>query len=238
MRKLVLFPGKRYYSMAPLMALGYMLLIVVLTIAGFSKAVSVVTVDNRVVIIDPGHGGYDPGAISSQGVYEKNINLAISKKIRSQLEPAGAKVILTREDDRDFASGVRGGKSKKQTDLDHRIGLAEGADAEVFVSIHVNATPGGRKSGAETFYNEGSDEGKVLAESIQVELRQVPGMNKRVAKPGGYYITQKTKMTSVIVELGYLTNPIERKKLQQEAYQDELAKAISRGVLRYLERRP
>ncbi|MDA8440801.1 MAG: N-acetylmuramoyl-L-alanine amidase [Peptococcaceae bacterium] len=227
--------GAKIRNLAPLLVLAYMAFMLLTACGGVSNAILVTQVGGSVIAIDPGHGGYDPGAITSQGLYEKNINLVIAQKVKTQLENTGAKVILTREDDRDYvADGARGKKKRKQTDLDYRLGLIEQANAKILVSIHVNAVSSGTKSGAETFYQKGAEQGKVLAEYIQNELRQVPTMNKRIAKPGEFYLTRKTKTPAVIVELGYLSNPSERVKLQQFWYQDELAKAIARGIARYL----
>ena len=189
----------------------------------------------HVVMIDPGHGGYDPGAITSKGVYEKSINLQIAKKVKEMLGPSGIEVFLTREEDIDFASdGVKGKSTKKQIDLNRRIDMANEAKAEIFVSIHVNATAGGQKSGAETFYNIESDSGKWLAELIQQELIKIPRMNRRIAKPGDYYIIRNSNIPAVIVEVGYLSSVKEQKKLQQSWYQEQLSRAIAKGIANYL----
>ncbi|HEX3015277.1 MAG TPA: N-acetylmuramoyl-L-alanine amidase [Desulfobacteria bacterium] len=234
MRKMVWFTGPLLTRLIPVVILGYMAAVIALALIGFSQAISVMAINGKVIVLDPGHGGYDPGAISPQGIYEKDINLAIAKRVKAQLASTGAKVVLTREDDRDFVvEGSRGGKTRKQTDLNYRIEMAERLKAGAIVSIHVNATPSGSKSGAETFFMEGSAPGKALAESIQAELRKVPSMGKRIAKPGRFYLSRKTQITTVIVETGYLSNPGDRQKLRQEWYQDELAKAIARGINLY-----
>lgn len=189
----------------------------------------------RVIVIDAGHGGYDPGAITPQGTYEKDVNLAVAKKVGKYLEPSGMKIILTRDEDEDYVpDGVKGKKTKKQLDLNYRINLAAAAKAEAFVSIHVNAVSGAQKSGAESFYHYNSEKGKSLAEFIQRELIKIPEMNRRVAKPGDFYVVKNTTMPAVIVEVGYLSNPAEEKKLLQGWYQDQLAKAVAKGIAVYL----
>lgn len=233
MRRVVWFAGKKYYRIVPFIVIGYMLIIFAAALAGMTEAVSLSVAGKNPVVIDPGHGGYDPGAITSKGVYEKDINLAISKKVKTKLAESGIKAILTREDDRDYANGAGSKKTKKQTDLDYRIGLVEGLNPEILISIHVNSG-GGNNSGAEAFYQEGSEEGKALAECVQAELRKIPGMTKRVAKSGEFYLTRNTKVTAIILELGYLSNPVERKKLLQNFYQDQLADAITAGIKNYL----
>lgn len=192
--------------------------------------------ERHVVMLDPGHGGYDPGTITSQGIYEKQINLQIAQKVKELLEPTGIKVFLTREEDIDHVpDGVRGKTTKKQVDLNRRIELAMEVRADVFVSLHVNATASGQQSGAETFFHDQSKAGKNLAEFIQQELIKIPNMNRRIAKPGSFYLINNTSMPAVIVEVGYLTSPKERKKLQQTWYQEQLSRAIGKGIANYFE---
>ena len=232
MRLLWGFPGKKA---AVGFVIGVMSLLVFSVLWEGSSAVVGHSV-HHIVMLDPGHGGYDPGAISAQGVYEKRINLEIAQKIREMLLPCGVEVQLTREEDIDYApDGVKGRQAKKQLDLNHRIEMASQANADIFVSVHVNATPSGRNSGAETFYHFKSNSGKGLAELIQQELIKIPGMNQRVAKPGDFYIIKNTSMPAVIVEVGYLSSPKENKKLQQPWYQEQLARAVAKGIGNYFQ---
>ncbi|MDP4125410.1 MAG: N-acetylmuramoyl-L-alanine amidase [Bacillota bacterium] len=190
----------------------------------------------HVVMLDPGHGGYDPGTITNQGVYEKEINLQIAQKVREMLGPSGIKVLLTRDEDIDYVpNGVKGKQTKKQTDLNRRIEMAKEAQADVFVSLHVNATASGKQSGAESFYHYRSESGKSLAEFIQQELIKITGMNRRIAKPGDFYVINNSSMPAVIVEVGYLSSPKERQKLQQSWYQEQLSRAIAKGIANYFE---
>ncbi|MCO5386270.1 N-acetylmuramoyl-L-alanine amidase [Desulfosporosinus sp.] len=193
--------------------------------------------ENRyVVMLDPGHGGYDPGAVSSQGIYEKSINLKIAQKVKEMLMPSGIDVFLTREEDLDYVpNGVKGKTTKKQIDLNHRIEMAKEEKADIFVSLHVNATLTGQNSGAETFYHYKSESGKRLAELIQQEMIKINGMNRRIAKPGDFYIIKNTSMPAVIVEVGYLSSTKEQKKLQQTWYQEQLSRAIAKGISNYFE---
>ena len=221
-------------KMATVLVLGVMGLLVVSVFWQASTAVISPLRDSSVVMIDPGHGGYDPGAITSQGVYEKTINLQIAHKVKKMLHPSGIEVFLTREDDIDYVpNGVKGKTSKKLIDLNHRIQMANQETADVFISLHVNATAKGQNSGAETFYHYKSESGKKLAELIQQELIKIAGMNHRIAKSGNFYIIKNTSMPAVIVEVGYLSSVKEQKKLQQTWYQDQLARAIAKGIANY-----
>lgn len=233
MRQPVSIPGKKT---AILLVLCVMSMLVFSVLWQGSAAVISHSNEGHVVMLDPGHGGYDPGAITSQGVYEKSINLKIAQKVKEMLAPSGIEVFLTREEDIDYApDGVKGKNTKKQIDLNRRIDMANEAKADVFVSLHVNATATGQNSGAETFYHYQSESGKKLAELIQQELIKILGMNRRIAKPGDFYVIKNTSMPAVIVEVGYLSNIKERKKLQQSWYQEQLSRAIAKGIANYFE---
>jgi N-acetylmuramoyl-L-alanine amidase len=231
MRKYVGIPGR---IMAILLVLSVMGVLVFSVLWQGSIAVVSHSEKGYIVMLDPGHGGYDPGAITKQGVYEKSINLQVAQKVKEMLSPSGIKVFLTREEDIDHVpDGVRGKSTKKQIDLNRRIELANEANADIFVSLHVNATVTGKQSGSETFYHYQSESGKKLAELIQQELIKIPGMNRRIAKPGDFYIIKNTSMPAVIVEVGYLSSVKEQEKLQQSWYQDQLARAIAKGIANY-----
>ena len=236
MRQMVVIPGKQFKPMAALFIIGVMGALLFSVFWKGSAAVISGTNGNHVVMIDAGHGGYDPGAITSQGIYEKEINLQIAKKVRDFLVPGGVTTLLTRDEDEDYVpDGVSGRITKKQIDLNYRIAKAVEARADIFVSIHVNSTAEARNSGAETFYHFSSVEGKDLAVNIQQELVKISGMNRRVAKPGDFYIIKNTSMPAVIVEVGYLSNVAERKKLQQSWYQEQVAHGIAKGIANYFE---
>ncbi len=234
MRRLVIIPARHTHRLAVALVLSVMATLILSIFWQGSAIVNSQLNVLHVVVLDPGHGGYDPGAITRQGVYEKEINLQIAARVERMLKPSGIKVLLTRDEDEDYVPpGVKGRDSKKQTDLNYRIALAAQASADVFVSLHVNANAGTPKSGAETFYHIKSEKGKYLAERIQEELVKVPGMNRRVAKPGDFYIINNTAMPAVIVELGYLNNTAELIKLKQASYQEQLAHAIAKGIGNY-----
>jgi len=230
MRQLVGIPGKKT---AMLLVLCVMSILVFSVLWQGSTAVVSHLENGYVVMLDPGHGGYDPGTITARGVYEKSINLQIAQKVKEMLRPSGIEVLLTRKEDIDYAPDEVNGKTiKKQIDLNRRIDMANAAKANVFVSLHVNAASG-QNSGAETFYHSKSESGKRLAELIQQELIKIPGMNRRVAKPGDFYVIKNTSMPAVIVEVGYLSSFKEQKKLQQSWYQEQLSRAIAKGIANY-----
>jgi len=176
-----------------------------------------------VVVIDPGHGGKDPGAIGIGGVREKDIILPIGKRVAEILQQNGVQVIMTRSSDY-FVS------------LPGRVQLAEKANADVFVSIHANALGGGRSdvSGLETYYY---DSGLSLARSVHNSILQSINVRDRGVRRARFYVLRKSSMPSILVETGYVTGREDNAKLRTSAYQNQMAEAIARGILQYLRRR-
>ncbi len=188
---------------------------------------------SKLIVIDPGHGGFDPGAWRGD-VLEKNVTLQISKKLQTYLGGAGAVVILLRENDEDLAPQPFKGsvRERKLADLAARVKAANKSRADFYISVHTNADVSPRWSGAQTFYNGKSEESKVLAETIQEEFTRVLGNTKRKAKTGSYYIIDKTEMPAVIAEVGFISNPDEARLLTSSAYQEKVAYAIFSGIIK------
>ncbi|MDZ8082048.1 MAG: N-acetylmuramoyl-L-alanine amidase [Nostoc sp. DcaGUA01] len=176
-----------------------------------------------VVLIDPGHGGKDPGAVGLGGVREKDIILPIGKKIAQILQQNGVQVVMTRDSDY-FVT------------LPGRVQLAERANADVFVSIHANAIGPGRSdvSGLETYYY---DSGLGLARIVHNSILQSINVRDRGVRRARFYVLRKSSMPSILVETGYLTGREDNAKLRSSAYQNQMAEAIARGILQYLKRR-
>lgn len=197
---------------------------------------------NKVIIIDPGHGGFDPGKTGVHGKDEKDLNLAISLFLKKDLEDKGAVVVMTRTEDTGLndPNGKTTVRQKKRQDLLKRCEFTKRKDANLFVSIHQNALPPSQSQyyGAQTFYNKGSEDGKELAESIQSSLiKGLNNGNKRVAKEvNGIFILKKSLITSVIVECGFISNPNEEQLLNTTDYQKKVAKNISDGIEEYIKK--
>ncbi len=189
---------------------------------------------SKVIAVDPGHGGYDPGAWRGD-LMEKDITLPISKRLREHLVQAGANVVMLREVDKDLAGeGFKGSlKERKRQDLKARAEEANKNKADIYISIHCNADPSPRWYGAQTFYSAKSEESKLMAECVQDELVRILGNTKRKAKSGSFFITDRTEMPTVIVEVGFLSHPGEAKLLNDPAYQNKLAYAIFSGIANY-----
>ncbi len=188
------------------------------------------------LVVDPGHGGPDGGAVGVTGALEKDIVLDIAQRLRSQLGRIGVKVILTRTGDYDLAhDDTKGYSARKREDLQQRVSMANELSPDMFISIHANSMPDSRWMGAQTFYHQGSLESKLLAEMVQVQLIENLEPNTRKAKPGDKYILENIKGPAVLIEVGFLSNPHEEALLQSSHYRERVAYAIRRGIEEYLE---
>ncbi|VBB04874.1 n-acetylmuramoyl-l-alanine amidase [Lucifera butyrica] len=191
------------------------------------ETVNLAALKGHKIIIDAGHGGIDSGA-SQNGVVEKDVNLAIARKLGRVLEDNGSGVSFTREDDIDYYTRGKGGK---RSDLMKRVEMINAAGAEVFVSIHVNAIRQTELKGAQVFYNPQKASSKVLAETMQRALKDFPPGNKRQAKQDlGILLLNATTIPGVLVETGYVTNKEEAVRLADPVYQQKLAEQIARAL--------
>jgi N-acetylmuramoyl-L-alanine amidase len=175
-----------------------------------------------VVVVDPGHGGPDPGAIGIGGLQEKDIVLDISIQVAQLLEQQGIQAVLTRQNDIDL-------------DLEPRVQLAEQVNATAFVSIHANSISLSRPdiSGLETYYY---DSGAELAQSIHTSVLEGTGVNDRRVRTARFYVLRRTSMPSVLVEVGFVTGRDDAARLSNPSYRRQMATAIVRGILQYLQR--
>ncbi|MEW6182667.1 MAG: divergent polysaccharide deacetylase family protein [Bacillota bacterium] len=191
----------------------------------------------KVIVLDPGHGGRDPGAIASGlGLYESEINLSVARRLQKLFMDAGARAIMTHGDAETVEEGGDGELRLPYLGLESRVVLANSNEADVFISLHANSFYDSRRAGPEVFYCPGSERGAALADAVKGELS---GVDKRGAACGcrtvPYYVLRRTSMPAVTVELGYLSNPEEAVRLLDPAYQKELASAVYAGVKRYFE---
>jgi N-acetylmuramoyl-L-alanine amidase len=175
------------------------------------------------VIIDPGHGGKDSGAVGIGGIEEKNIILPIGKKVAAILQQHGVQAIMTRDSDY-FVT------------LPGRVAIAERANADVFVSIHANSAGASRPdvSGLETYYY---DSGLSLARTVHQKILQSLNIKDRRVRKARFYVLRKNSIPSILVETGYLTGREDIAKLKTVAYQNQMADAIAQGILQYLKQR-
>lgn len=186
------------------------------------------------IVIDPGHGGRDPGKVGVNNALEKDINLSIAFKLKDLLELNDIKVIMTREDDMGLYS--ESDPNKKRADLNNRIDIISSNKADLAISIHQNSFTEEYCKGAQVFYYAKSPEGKQLAEMIQAQLKKtIADGNHRQAKSNNtYFMLSKTECPLVIVECGYMSNIKEADLLINEDYQEKMAWGIHLAILHFV----
>lgn len=186
----------------------------------------------KIIAIDPGHGGYDPGAKGSAGTLEKDLNLAIGLVLKKVLEQGGAQVVMTRETDEDLVTPGEG--TMKFQDLQNRLKLIQTKNADLLISIHLNSS-GSRWRGAQVFYHPKDEINKELATAIQAGIKlQLQNTHRQPLPLASSFLLKEVSIPAVIVEAGFITNPEEEKLLKDDAYQVELAKGIAKGILDFL----
>ncbi|MBO8157521.1 MAG: N-acetylmuramoyl-L-alanine amidase CwlD [Bacillaceae bacterium] len=191
----------------------------------------------KVIVLDPGHGGPDGGAINADGdILEKDVALQTSEILRDYLQQAGALVYMTREKDQDLADeGTKGLSRRKSEDIRKRVQFIKDKDPDFFISIHLNAIPSSRWHGAQTFYYPALEKSEKLAKLIQAEIRRNLNNTKREALAvNGIYILKHADRPGVLVEIGFLSNPHEADLLKSIDYQHKMAASIYEGILRYV----
>jgi N-acetylmuramoyl-L-alanine amidase len=178
-----------------------------------------------VILVDPGHGGRDPGAIGN-GIQEKDVVLQMSLLLGQSLQSMGYTVYYSRTND-------------VEIDLAPRVALAERVNADIFVSIHANslASRNSNVNGVETFYARGSSAGRELATLVQSQIITNTRANDRGPKAAGFYVIVRTSMPAILVETGFVTNPTEAANLNNPNYQRLMADAIAKGIDQFMRAR-
>nr|WP_206154924.1 N-acetylmuramoyl-L-alanine amidase CwlD [Clostridium muellerianum] len=193
---------------------------------------------NVTILIDPGHGGIDGGAESRSGILEKDINLKISLKFKSELEKQKYKVIMTREEDKGLYEDNGRIRKKKVEDLNNRCKMKKDSKCNMFVSIHLNMFPEEKYYGAQVWYSKNAESEK-LAKITQENLRRdLDPNNKRKEKPAldSYKVLRcNDSMPSILVECGFLSNQVEAEKLNTSEYQDKIVKSLIKSIDDYYE---
>lgn len=184
--------------------------------------------NQRVIVLDPGHGGLDNGA-SVAGVDEDTLNLKISFALKEELESRGATVYMTRTDDQDMTK--RNYNYSKQDDMYLRALQVDAYQPDLFLSIHLNSSTSSAW-GSQVFYYKKSEDGKRLANCIHDQMKTLTGTRKNVLS-SSFYILRATQSLGVLIECGFLSNANERGQLKSRAYHQKLAIVISDGIEDY-----
>ena len=192
--------------------------------------------NNKVIVIDPGHGGIDGGAKSENGVIEKDINLSISLKTKAALESKGYKVIMTRSEDVGIYTEGKKVREKKIEDLGNRVKIKKENKCDAFISIHQNMFPQKNCKGAQVWSanNEPSQKlGKIIQQKFKEEVDQNNKREAKVAKKEYKILNDGYEGASVIVECGFLSNPEECELLGKEDYQNKIANTLANAIDEY-----
>lgn len=217
------------------------LLFALLIIKAFGKiSDSVEVIDrnnvNTKIVIDPGHGGEDGGAISESGVLEKDINLSISNNTSELFYLLGFDVTQTRSTDEALSTEGKSVRQRKVADMKKRLSIFNSSDENTIISIHQNKFTESKYSGTQIFYSPNNDRSKILAEKIKISVKKLLQKdNERECKKSdsGIYLLKNTKNPAVIVECGFISNSDECAKLLDSTYQKQMAFSIVSGFLDY-----
>lgn len=188
------------------------------------------TLLGKVIYIDPGHGGKDPGAVYKD-IYESNINLEISKKISDILTSKGAIVYLTRDGDYDLSA--INALNRKRSDLSRRANIINRSMCDMYISIHLNAESSSVWSGAQVFYDDINPKNEKIAKIMQTELAKDFKTNRKYKETNEMYLHKRVERPGILIEVGFLSNPNERYHLTKDYYQTRIAKTIVRGIEKY-----
>lgn len=191
--------------------------------------VALSNVKNKIITIDPGHGGSDSGAVGPNGYTEKEGAFAISQKVASILNQSGAKVVMTRDSDVD----VYGPNASARNELQARVDIGNNANSDIFVSIHCNAFVNPAANGTQTFYYGSSYQGQRLAQSIQEKMIEANGLRDRGISTCNFYVVKHSYMPAVLIETAFITNYDEEALLSDDEWQTTMAKAIAEGINEY-----
>lgn len=184
----------------------------------------------QVIYIDPGHGGKDPGT-NYKNVYEKNINLAVSKKLEDILVKSGAIVYMTRYGDYDLSSPKTG--ARKYSDLIERVKLINYVKPDMYLSIHVNAYQSSKWHGATVYYDDINEKNIKLAEMMQDSFKDNLQSPRNFMEIYNIFINRRLKTPGLLIEVGFMSNPSERNKLVNNNYQKKIAEAIYKGIIKF-----
>lgn len=191
--------------------------------------VALSNVKNKIITIDPGHGGSDSGAVGPNGYTEKEGAFAISQKVASILNQSGAKVVMTRDSDVD----VYGPNASARNELQARVDVGNRVNSDIFVSIHCNAFVNPAANGTQTFYYGSSYQGQRLAQNIQEKMIEANGLRDRGISTCNFYVVKHSYMPAVLIETAFITNYDEEALLSDDEWQTTMAKAIAEGINEY-----
>lgn len=228
---------KNFFAVASILFVG-LITALSLCVQALSAPQTVGAEQKMSIVLDAGHGGIDGGVSGKKtGVKESDLNLSITHVLNETLTDMGFEVTLTRKTE----GGLYGTLTKgfKRRDMQKRKEIIEEAKPALIVSIHQNFYPSASTRGAQVFYNKASTEGQTLALCLQEKLNGLyaeQGVKNRTASSGEYYMLECSPYPSVIIECGFLSNPLDESLLQTKSWQKRLSQSIAQGIIEYLEK--
>lgn len=223
--------------------------VIIIPLAAFLIYLTVVHIDKtapvggniasyRTIVIDPGHGGSDGGAVGYSGSIEKDMNLDISLKLRDLLKMSGFNVLMTREDDRSIHDEDAGSVgAQKRSDLYNRLDIYNADPTALVISVHLNKYEESSVHGAQIFYSPNLPASKEFAQSVQSAfVNQLQPDNKRMIKPAekNLFLLFHAEVPAILCECGFVSNPTEEGQLMDAEYRSEVAFTIFTGLMDYL----
>ena len=213
---------------------GYMLFLLIISLCSFSfvganKSEYSLELLGKVIYIDPGHGGADPGTVYKD-IYEKDINLNICLKLQKVLESEGAIVYLTRYGDYDLSNNSY---SRKKSDLNNRAKIINESGADIYISIHLNSISSSTWRGAQVFYDDINKKNIEIANLFQEQLKKDLKTNREVKEIKTMLMNRKITVPGILIEAGFLSNPNDRYLLRQDDYQYKICNSIRNGLIKY-----
>ena len=185
------------------------------------------------IVIDAGHGGIDGGCVGkTTNIAESKLNLEYSLNLANQLKSMGFNCVLTRKDDAGLYDETA--KNLKRSEMEKRKEIIESSNPDMVISIHMNSFPLRTSKGAKAFYKKGNEQGRLLAENIQAQLKSNMDYTNGSAKDGDYYILNCTNIPSVLIECGFLSNEEDEINLQNKDYQNRICYAVMSGIIGFL----
>lgn len=213
----------------------FLLIIAIVSIASFvATTASSIPKPQYKIVIDAGHGGRDGGAVGkSTGITESELNLEYALQLKDFCEEFGFEVVLTRS----TMDGLydENSSNKKKSEMENRINTINNSDADLMISLHMNAFPLSSSEGAQVFYAKGSGQGYELAKSIQTNLSQSFKSARDYVTVGDYFVLNFSNIPSVLVECGFLSNPEEEKLLQDDSYKKNFCYSLLAGIINYFD---
>lgn len=208
----------------------FFIFIITICMFSFVNASNELPLFGKVIYLDPGHGGTDPGAIYKD-IYESDINLEIAKKLENVLVEKGAIVYLTRYGDYDLS--VPNALNRKRSDLSRRGNIINRSNCDLYISIHLNAENSSKWYGAQVFYDDVNEKNELLAKIMQEQLKKTLKTSREYEETSEMYLHKRIKQPGVLIEVGFLSNPNERYLLQRDDYQIKVSNSIASGIEKY-----